>query len=434
VKDCFRLLIAAPSINGWWHGKKVLAPPRALPLLAGLTPSDVDVELVDENVRRVDTTKHYDGVALSVMTPSAHRAYALADHFRANEIPVILGGIHPTVMPDEAAQHADAIGIGEAEPYWEEMIRDMQAGHLKPRYQAPAHRRLDGLPRPRFELLDASGYLTTNVVETTRGCPYGCAPCSVSLIAGREYRHRPVEEIVEEVRSLPPGWIGFVSDNFAAAPGRTKQLCEALIPLGKKWLCQADVRISEDLELMDLMYRSGCHGVFAGIESIDPANLLAINKTPCNQVEPGHAIEVIQKVGKIPVIGSFIFGLENDDPTIFIRTLRFAKKHGLAAAQFSALTPYPGTALFDQMVKAGRMLTYDWSRFTFADVVFRPNGMTPEQLYAGRQWTYGHFYSWPSIINRCRKLPEHRILAMLANRSYRSIGKEGGLAGGLPGS
>ncbi len=433
MSDKFRLLIAAPSITSYWKGKKVLAPPRALPLLAGLTPPDVEVELVDENVRRVDPTKHYDGVALSVMTPSAHRAYALAEYFRANNTPVILGGIHPSVMPEEAGAHG-AIGIGEAEPYWEEMIRDMQAGRLKPRYEAPAHRKLEGLPRPRFELLDPSGYLTTNVVETTRGCPHGCAPCSVSLIAGREYRHRPVEEIVEEIKSLPPGWIGFVSDNFAASPQRTKMLCEALIPLKRDWVCQADVRISLDLELLSLMYRAGCHAIFVGIESINPKNLQAINKTTCLQVEPGHAIEVIQQIGKMSVIGSFILGLEEDDQTVFKKTLCFAKKHGLAAAQFSVLTPYPGTELFDQMVKAGRMLTHDWSRYTFADVVFQPNRMTPEELYLGRRWTYSHFYSWPSILNRCRKLPEHRILAGLANRAYRSINREGGLTGGLPGS
>jgi len=438
VKNSFRLLIAAPSVEGWWNHRTVLAPPRALPLLAGLTPPHIHVELVDENIREVDLTKRYDAVALSVMTPSAPRAYALADHFRSHGIPVIMGGIHPTVMPDEAAEHADAIGIREAENYWPEIISDLEAGRLKSRYQAPFHD-MKGLPRPRIELLEGRRYLTTRVIETTRGCPYDCAYCSVSAVAGKRYRQRPIGEVVEEIRRLreyDPRWIGFTDDNIAGDHVRAKKLFEALIPFGIRWAGQADVKVSTDKELLTLAYRSGCAGLFMGIESANKENYEEIGKTPNLQVDSGEAIRNVQRAG-IAVIGSFILGLDRDGLSIFDETYEFARKYNLAAAQFSVLTPYPGTRLRKQMEREERILTDDWAKYTFSDVVFQPKNMTPEALKLGQRQTYLHFYSWSSIFSRCLLLPVspvNRLLAFQVNRSYRSIQFKQGLTGGLPGS
>src|SRR4030042_4128311 len=214
-----KLTIIAPSWDqGWWGGGRVLAPPLVLPLLAGLTPKDVNVRLIDENVEEADVDAPTDLVAMTCMTASAPRAYALCDAFRERKIPVVIGGIHPTVMPDEAALHADAVIIGEAEPVWDEVLKDFGANRLKPRYGYDGHIALGGFPFPRRDLLMARRYLTINVVQTARGCPNDCSFCTVSAVAGRKYRFRPIDEVIEEIRMLS-GWIGLVDDNITVTPG-----------------------------------------------------------------------------------------------------------------------------------------------------------------------------------------------------------------------
>jgi len=426
-----RLLILAPAWSqGWWGGGKVLAPPLLLPLLAGLTPSDVDVRLVDENVEPVDTNVETDWIAITCMTASAPRAYALADAFRARGIPVVIGGIHPTVMPDEAAGHADAVVIGEAEPVWKEVIADLAAGRLRARYQQDGYSDLVGLPRPRRELLQVHRYLTTNVVQTARGCPNACAFCTVSTVAGRKYRFRPVPEVVEEVRPLG-GWVGFVDDNITGHPQRAKELFEALIPLKLRWVGQADLNLAKDPELMSLAARSGCQALFMGLESLSEENLRATHKVPNLGTDMSAAIKTIHKAG-IEIIGSFVLGLDGDDRSAFARTVAFAERHKLAAAQFAVLTPFPGTAIREQLEQEGRLLDKDWSHYTMSSVVFRPRHMTDLELQRGQRYVYGRFYSLPSILKRCCTTRGKFLTRLLVNLSYRGIGRGKGIARGTP--
>lgn len=426
------LLVISPAWDsGWWGGGKVLAPPLVLPLLAGLTPTSVDVHLVDESVEPVDTNAQTDWVAITCMTASAPRAYEISDAFRKRGTPVVMGGIHPTVSPDEAATHADAVVIGEAEPVWEKVIADLEGGNLKPRYQHDGFCDLVGLPLPRRGLLQTDRYLTINVVQTARGCPNACTFCSISTVAGRRYRFRPIREVIDELLSLGGGWVGFVDDNIIGNPNRAKELFEALIPLRLRWVGQADLNMAKDPELLKLAALSGCHAMFMGIESLSPENLQATHKVPNIGLDMSAAIRTIHKAGIEP-IGSFVLGLDGDDPSVFSKTLEFAERNKLAAAQFSVLTPFPGTVIREQFKHEGRILHSDWSKYTMSTVVFRPQNMTPEELAKGQSWVYRRFYSFPSIFKRSLTARKRLGLRLLVNLGYRGVRWRKGLPSRLP--
>ena len=426
-----RLLIISPSwSHGWWSGGKVLAPPLSLPLLAGLTPRDIEIRLIDENIEKTDTETRADWVAISCMTASAPRAYEIADAFRRRGIPVVMGGIHPTVMPDEAGAHADAVVIGEAEPVWGEIVRDLAGNRLKPRYEHDGLASLEGLPLPRRDLLRGECYLTTNVVQTARGCPNGCSFCSVSSMFGTRYRFRPVAEVVEEVRSLH-GWVGFVDDNIVGHPRRARELFEALIPLKIRWVGQGDLSMAKDPELMRLAVRSGCQAMFVGLESLSPENLSATSKRPNIGLDISEAIHAIHRAG-IEIIGSFILGLDGDDRSVFRQTAEFAKAHKLVAAQFSVLTPYPGTVVHRELAQEGRIADRDWSHYTMSQVVFEPRQMTAQELQDGQKAVYQDFYSIRSIIKRTLTRRGKLVLRLLVNLSYRFITRGKAMCKGLP--
>jgi radical SAM superfamily enzyme YgiQ (UPF0313 family) len=426
-----KLLIISPSwSHDWWSGGKVLAPPLSLPLLAGLTPQDVDVRLIDENVEKTDLDAPADWVAISCMTASAPRAYEIADAFRLRGIPVVMGGIHPTVMPDEASAHADAVVVGEAEPVWREILEDLAGNRLKPRYENYGLADLKGMPLPRRDLLRGERYITINVVQTARGCPNGCSFCSVSAVSGRHYRFRPIPEVIEEVRSLR-GWVGFVDDNIVGHSRRAKELFEALIPLKIRWVGQGDLSMARDRELMALAARSGCQAMFMGLESLSPENLRATSKRPNIGLDISRAIHKIHKAG-IEIIGSFVLGLDGDDRGVFKRTAEFAKAHKLVAAQFSVLTPFPGTVVRRELEQEGRIADHDWCQYTMSNVVFTPRHMTARELQEGQRATYRSFYSVQSILKRTLTVRRKFLLRLLVNVSYRLIGRGKGLCKGLP--
>lgn len=417
-----RLLIVAPAwIEGNWGGGKVLAAPLILALLAGLTPPDIDVRLVDENVERLDLNAKADLVAISCMTASAPRAYAIADAFRARHIPVVMGGIHPTVMPNEAALHADAVVIGEAEPVWEQVLADLSSGNLQQFYRSEFCS-MKGLSHPRRELSAGGPYVIPNLIQTARGCPHACSFCTVSIIAGRKYRFRPVDEVVTEMRGMRQFGkrFGIVDDNIAAHPDRVKELFEAIIPLEIAWGGQADLNIARDPELLRLARRSGCKMLYVGLESVSNENLRATHKTPNlrDGVDMGEAIRTIQATG-IAVIGSFVLGLDGDYPDVFEKTFEFVMRHKLAAVQASILTPFPGTPLRDQLLREDRIhLDKGWDQYSFSRCVFRPLHMSEEELLAGRLWLCQKFYRIPNILYRLFPPNRDILLRLGANLSY----------------
>ncbi len=373
--------------------------------LAAHTPADVRVRILDAYVEPLDFDRltrppeRPDLVGIGALTPQANYAYGIANEFRRRAIAVVMGGIHPTAMPGEALQHADSVVLGEAELVWPQVIADFQAGRLQPRYQAEEHIDLAGARRPRRDLAPTWRYWVKWPVETSRGCPFNCMYCSDSTVFGHRYRFRPVEEVVEEIRSLGrPRYIFFVDNNIVGSLSRAKELFEALIPLGIRWTAQASITMSNDEELLRLARRSGCIGVLIGLETLKKGLLRKIGKP----VDPALYKEQIERIRRhgILVQGEFIFGFDEDDGSVFEETVRFAEEAKLDSARFAILKSYPGTRLFEMWMKDGRITTTNWSLYHTRNVAYRPAQLTPEELARGRDWAYDRFGSVRSIWRR----------------------------------
>ncbi len=397
-----KLLLIAPSRSESFmvRGKNVsMSPPINLAIVAALTPSDWDVEIVDRNVQALDIEAKVDLVGITATTRTAIEAYETADAFRRRGVPVVLGGIHPSTLPEEAAGHATAVVIGEAESTWPQLVRDFQAGKLKRMYRAAELADPACIPIPRRDLFKADGYLTLDTVSTTRGCPYACSFCTVSTFFGHTFRLRPLDAVLREIDGLGAKTVFFVDDNIVGNPRYAKELFRALIPRKIKWAGQSSLSFARDPELVRLAAASGCMGLFIGFESIDEESLQMVGKKANVVKDYEDAIRRIHQNG-IAVFGAFIFGFDQDDESVFERTVQFAQRSKLEGAQFNVLTPYPGTAVFASLEREGRLLTKDWSRYDMTEVVFAPKKMSPETLRQGHDWAWREFYSLPSIIQR----------------------------------
>ena len=333
------------SLN--FRAKGALFPPLNLATLAALTPPEHKVAIDDGCLGPVAATRSADLVAITAMTAQAPAAYALADHYRARGIPVVLGGIHPSMCPDEAGEHADTVVLGEADRLWPDVVQDFANGKMKSRYHDPESIDMSKIVLPRRDLLDPKGYVIFNSVQTTRGCPFDCNFCSVTTMSGVKYRFRPVEKVVEELRALDRRFVYFVDDNIIGFPRRAKELFKAFLPLKLGWASQVTVNFSRDQELMRLARESGCYGVFIGFETFSKKSIRDAGKGVNRPDEYVRDIRRIHEAG-IKVWGSFIFGFDNDSLEVFRETLDFIEQSGMEFAQFSLLTPLPGTALFEQ--------------------------------------------------------------------------------------
>jgi len=377
-----------------------MAPPLNLAIVAALTPPDVDITLIDENVTAIDFGRRFDLVGITVVTHTALRAYEVADAFRARGAKVVLGGIHPTMLPEEASQHADAIVVGEAEGVWASLVEDFREGKLKRVYHSNSRPSLADLPLPRRDLFAKEKYFAGNTISTTRGCPFSCSFCSVTSFFGKTYRSRPIEDVLKEIRVLDDGKpIFFVDDNIGANPRYAKEFFRSLVPYRIKWMSQTSITMAKDKELLRLAAASGCFALYIGFESLSPANLASVGKK-CNIVtEYEQAVKEIQSHG-IAIAGSFILGLDGDDEDVFERTVHFAQKVGLEYAQFGILSPFPGTAVYKALDREERIITRDWSQYRLDNVVFEPKLMSRETLKRGHDWAWREFYSLPSILRR----------------------------------
>jgi len=368
-------------------------------MVAAMTPPDVEVSLTDENVTAVDFQKESDLVGITALTVTAERAYEIADTFRARGMKVVLGGIHPSILPEEASQHADAVVVGEAEGIWPNLIEDFKANKLKRIYRQRKRPDMVTLPIPRRDLFAKGAYLIRNTISTTRGCPFSCSFCTVTSFFGHTYRCRPVEKVIEEIKTLDnKKHVVFVDDNIVGKPKYAKELFRALIPCKIKWVGQASVTIAKDEELLKLAADSGCIDLFIGFESLCPANLTAVGKKINTVDEYESVISKLHSYG-IAIHGFFIFGFDDDDEDTFKRTVRFAQEMRLESAQFDVLTPYPGTDLRESLDKAGRIVTGDWSEYG-RDLMFEPKSMSRDVLQNGRTSAWRKFYSLRSIWKR----------------------------------
>jgi radical SAM superfamily enzyme YgiQ (UPF0313 family) len=374
--------------------------------VAGATPEPWQVALCDETLGPAPEGDDFDLVGITAMTHQAARAYELADGYRRLGIPVVLGGIHPTVLPDEAQGHADAVVTGEAEPVWADLLNDLREGRLAPRYEAPEPAGdVLRVPWARRSLLAGKRYLTAQVLQASRGCPYDCPFWTVTPSFGRRFRYRDMEDLLGEVRALPGRLVIFLDDNLFGDMSRALPLVKGLGRLEKSWAAQATLRFAEDRDLLMAVARSGCLGIFVGVESLSGEGArLSKLRTRSGQAE---LVRRVQDEG-ILVEVSLIFGFDDHDESVFDEALRFVEECGPCGVTFHVLTPYPGTALFRQFREEGRLLHTDWNHYNHTEVVYRPKRMSPERLTEGWLAARREAYSWRSIASRVGGNSHHR--------------------------
>lgn len=400
--------------------KSLRYQPLTLTTLAALVPSDVsvDLRLFDEGIQDVPEDLEADLVGLTIITGTAIRAYQLADQFRKRGITVVLGGPHVTLIPEDAAPHADSIVTGYAEDTWPQLLRDFSAGRMKPRYDQAADLNLAGRPFPRRELLPARHYLTTSVFEATRGCVHNCDFCVVPTAWGKRPLQKPVEDVIADIRKQGGRKIIFVDLNLIAHRGYALRLFAALEPLGVQWYGLATVLLAEDAELLDRAARSGCRGLLMGLESISTTNLRSSQKGFNSPERFIHVVEQLHRHG-IALQGCFVFGLDDDEPDVFLKTAEFAVQARIDLPRFAIATPFPNTGLYRRLEDEGRILTKNWELYDGQHVVFRPMKMSETELLRGTEAAWKHAYSMSAIVRRIRHSPAPWPVRLGTNLGYR---------------
>jgi len=380
-------------------------PSLVLANIAALTPKEDKVKVIDEQISPINYDLDVDLVAISVNTSIANRAYEIGDKFRKKGVKVVFGGFHPTLMPEESLKHADSIIMGDAEGSWSQLLKDFRKGKLKRKYIS--HQKDLRLPIPKWEIFKGMGYVNTNFVETTRGCPHHCKFCSTSSFYHQKHRTRPVKDVIRDIKnvgSFPKKFIFFVDDNIIGDKVYAKKLFRALIPLKIYWISQATVDIGEDKELLALAAKSGCFGLFLGFESISKKNLDDMGKGHNHIKRYKDTISALHKYG-IGIEAGLIFGFDKDDKSVFRHTLDFLIETRIDSFLPIYLTPIPGTPMYNQFKKQKRLITSDYSKFDFRHIVFKPKHMTSKDVYDGVSWIAQRFYSRKLVAKRmCYKL------------------------------
>jgi radical SAM superfamily enzyme YgiQ (UPF0313 family) len=378
--------------------KYSLFPPLGLATLAGYLDASDEIEIQDEHVETLNLDDEPDLVVIQVYITSAFRAYAVADHYRAKGAHVCLGGLHVTSLPEEAAAHADTIFLGPGEDIWPEFLRDFRRGQAGARYESKV-RTLIGLPPIRRDLLKRELYLVPNSIVVSRGCPHHCDFCYKDAFfqGGKGFYTQTVEAALAEINRLPGRHLYFLDDHLFGNVRFASALFEGMRGMGRLWQAAGTVQaILQQPKMLELAVASGLRSLFVGFETLNPNNLRAQNKYQNLNRDYHAAIQRLHDHG-VMVNGSFVFGMDDDDETVFDRTVEWAVSQGIETATFHILTPYPGTALHDRMAAQGRILHNDWDLYDTRHTVFRPAKMSPEALEAGYWRAYGEFYKWRSI-------------------------------------
>jgi radical SAM superfamily enzyme YgiQ (UPF0313 family) len=384
-------------------GKHVLTPTLALTSLAGATPDGWTVRIWDENLLQgpPPLRPFPRVVGITVHLTFAARAYELAAWYRSRGAAVVLGGLHVTACPDEAAAHADAIAVGEGVQLWPRILLDVEAGTLRPRYEGSFRTPPYAAdPPPRRALLPRRSFLTTTSLIATRGCHNRCGFCYLSTEGLRmPYQMRGLDQVASEIAADGQPYAVFVDNNLGSRPAYLRELCRALAPLERIWSAAVSIDVTDDAALVREMALAGCTGVFVGLESLDDGNLADSGKRTPRTEDYARRVRLLHDHG-IQVNGSFVLGFDRDGPEVFERTAAWIEANRLECATFHILTPYPGTPLFRRMEAEGRLLHRDWSRYDTAHVVFRPRRMTEQQLADGYAWCYRRLFSHRSIWRR----------------------------------
>ena len=396
-----RVGFVRPSMTG--RPSSDALQPLIFDVIDALTPSSIELDCHDQMARPIPDRIEADAIALTVETFAARSAYKIADRHRALGIPVILGGYHVTACPDEAAEHADAIVVGEAEDTWPRLLDDLAGGRLAPRYQSGNTNDLAHQAAPRRNLIERKQYPPLGVVQFSRGCRYTCEFCSIHAFYGHAVRTRPIDDVLSEIRQRPEKLLFFTDDNLFADRERARELFAGLIGAGKRWVCQISMDVAEDTELLALLRRAGCLMVLIGFESLDVANLKQMRKgANLRAADYERVIAKIHRAG-LMIYGTFVIGYDHDTPATAPQLVDFASRHGFSIANFNPLMPMPDTGLYDRLAAEGRLLHDRWwldPAFRYGDAMFTPAAMSPAELTAACRDARFAFYSRPSIARR----------------------------------
>lgn len=402
--------------------KTHMAPPLALLVLGALTPKRHRVTVEDENVECVPLGDMPDLVGITVKVDTAYRANEISNHYRRRGIPVVFGGIHPTVCPELNLEHADAVVIGEAESIWADVLRDVENRSLKRLYHGNRPGDLAQSPVPQWELIAGKNYLYTNTLCVGRGCSWRCDFCynsAPNLVPG--YRAKPLENIVAEIESLGTRHVMFIDDNFIGNPTKAHQLLKRIAPLGLTWHTAVSVDIGHHDDIIDMMAKTGCKSLFIGFETINGANLTTCGKKQNCVHDYRSTITKIHSRGMM-VNASLVFGFDGDGPGVFKETMDWLADNKVETMTAHILTPYPGTRFYDRLREERRIIDADLRHYNTSQVVFRPSGMTPDQLREGYLWMYREFYSWKRIWQRLPAAKSQWAAYLAFNLLYRKYG------------
>ena len=403
-----RIAFVKPDIGRSGHGLQAEAgrmEPLMLGVLAGLTPPDVDCVLYDDRMEPIPFDQPADLVAITVETYTARRAYEIAADYRARGVPVVLGGMHVTLAPHEAAQHADSIFIGDAETRWAEVVADARRGRLQQRYDARRGAPQHGGVLPRRDLFRGKGYLPISLLQFGRGCGFPCRFCAVSAYFDRRHHRRALDELLREIELQDRRLLFFVDDNIAADRRALAELCHALAPLGVNWVGQASLDVARDPALLRLLERSGNWGNVMGFESITPQSLQEARKTPniAHFSRYREEVRMLREHG-LQTWAAFTLGFDHDTRETIAETVAFAQESRFAFAAFNILMPYPGTDLYQRLEREGRLL-YEgrwWLHpdYRFNAAAFRPQCMEPGELTEACRDARARFNSLPALLRR----------------------------------
>jgi len=382
----------------WRPIKYSLFPPLGLATLAAFLDPQDEAVIVDQHVQPLTTDDDPDLVVIQVYITNAYRAYRLADHYRARGAFVVLGGLHVTSLPDEAAAHADAIFLGPGEQTFPLFLQEFRAGRPRAAYRSTDGRTLDRLPPIRRDLIARRRYLVPNSIVVTRGCPEHCDFCYKDAFfeRGRSFYTQRVDAALAEIDRLPGRHLYFLDDHLLGDRRFARALFDGMRGMGRLFQGAATVDSVLRDDLIERAAEAGLRSLFVGFESLTPGNLARSNKRQNLGRDYTAVTDRLHRLG-IMINGSFVFGMDDDDSDVFRRTVDWAITHGITTATFHIQTPYPGTRLYAKMLEQGRLTTFNWDLYDTRHVVFRPARMPPERLKAGYDWAYKEFYRWSSI-------------------------------------
>jgi radical SAM superfamily enzyme YgiQ (UPF0313 family) len=382
----------------WRPIKYSLFPPLGLATLAAYLDPALDIDLQDEHVEPLALDDDPDLVVIQVYITNAYRAYRIADHYRRKGAYVVLGGLHVTSLPDEAARHADTVFLGPGEDTFPQFLRDLAAGTPQRRYQSTM-RTLHGVPPIRRDLIERTRYLVPNSIVVSRGCPHHCTFCYKDAFfeGGRSFYTQRVDEALAEVTRLPGRHLYFLDDHLLGHSRFARDLFTAMRGMNRVFQAAATVDSILRDDTIELAAAAGLRSLFVGFETLSARGLQGTGKKQNLGRDYRAVVRRLDDLG-IMINGSFVFGIDGDDPDVFARTVDWAVEHGITTATFHVLTPYPGTPLYAGMAAAGRLTTGNWDLYDTRHVVFQPQGLSPAQLEAGYDWAYRAFYEWGAIV------------------------------------